>query len=310
MLIKKHGPERKGREEYSMKLYAGVDGGGTKTTLLCQSVEGQVVCQREFGPLNITSIGSAAFRKHLREILDVVAKTGECEAFCIGSAGCSSSQLRAEVSSLMADAGIEKWKLTGDHEIALAGALGGRDGIALIAGTGSVCIGKKQGHTVSVGGWGHLIGDEGSGYALGRECFSAVARKIDGYGENTFLVKLLEERLALCGRNEIISYVYGGDKSRVAAAAPLVLQAAAQGDSVATEIVEKNADALVRIVSAVYQKLAFEEAELVPLGGLLVNSTVLKQVMIKKLRLALPRITIGACEKTPAEGALLIASRL
>lgn len=292
-----------------MKLYVGIDGGGTGTTLLCRGVDGGFVCRRKYGPFNITSIGAAQFRKLLREIMGDISNLGSCEAICIGSAGYSSMQLRDEVSTVMEESGIRKWELVSDSRIALEGALEGRDGIALIAGTGSVCIGKRQEQILSLGGWGHIIGDEGSGYALGRECFSHVALAIDGRAPDSLLVSLLKERLKLADRKELISYVYGGDKKRVAAAAPLVLEAAVRGDLPARKIVERNVQSLLDLISAVKNQLGFEETDLALLGGLLTNPTLMRRLLTDRISELYPEITIAQNGKEPAEGAIMLAAK-
>ncbi len=112
-------------------------------------------------------------------------------------------------------------------------------GIALIAGTGSICFGKNgAGEYARSGGWGHLIGDEGSGYALGRDALAAVARAWDGWGEKTLLSQLLAEQMELDDQKKIISYTYGGDKGRIAALAPFGgAGGGGQGDAVALEII-------------------------------------------------------------------------
>ena len=79
-----------------MKIYAGVDGGGTKTTLLCRSIDGNKSFCREFGPFNITSIGVENFRVLIKNITDTIAELGECEALCIGATGYSSQLLQDE----------------------------------------------------------------------------------------------------------------------------------------------------------------------------------------------------------------------
>ena len=149
-----------------MRLAAGIDGGGTRTTLECRSPEGAVLCRESFGPFNLNSIGEERFAALWAEIIGFLNAQGTCSALCAGAAGISNPRVRALTAQAMERAGIVRWKLVGDHETALYGALSGQPGCALIAGTGSICCGRNaRGEFVRAGGWGHLIDDGGSGYA-------------------------------------------------------------------------------------------------------------------------------------------------
>lgn len=291
-----------------MKFVAGIDGGGTKTKVVCWNLSGERLCEESFGPFNLNSIGKEAFASLLEEITNFLQNQGACAALCIGAAGCSSPLMQEQVSAAMVSAGIARWKLVGDHEIALWGALEGRPGFALIAGTGSICLGcGRDGKMVRAGGWGHLIGDEGSGYAIGRDALTAVAHRMDGWDEPTDLVRRVREELHLSTRQEIVSYVYGGDKSGIAAVALLVEQAAADGDLVAIKILENNAAALEQLVKVVSGRLQMPQGELALLGGLLEHDTGLRRCFIARLGRQLPNIICTGASKTPHEGAALMA---
>lgn len=294
-----------------MKFVAGIDGGGTKTTLVCRALDGRQVQTKVFGPFNLNGIGEAAFTQQLDEITAFLNSLGECCALCIGAAGYSTRRMQSLATAAMEKAGITNWKLVGDHEIALCGALEGKPGCALIAGTGSICLGLgSDGATVRAGGWGHLIGDEGSGYALGRDSLAAVARNLDGYGKDTVLARMISEKLDLTTRQEIISYVYSGDKSRIAAIAPLAEEAAASGDAVAISILQQNAAALTELVSAVAKQLQLTQCELAMLGGLLEHDTILRRFFIQELGRLLPGITCIAPKHPASVGAVMMAQAM
>lgn len=294
-----------------MKFAAGIDGGGTRTTVRCESLDGGLLAMRTFGPFNINSIGKANLASLLGEIAVFLKGIGTCEALCIGAAGYSNPELKCLVETAMAHAGITRWKLVGDHEIALRGALGDRPGCILVAGTGSVCCGLgSSGSIVRVGGWGHLIGDEGSGYALGREAITAVVQQIDGYGENTVLKEFLDKRLGLSSREDIIRYVYGGDKHRVAAIAPLVEDAAAQEDAKAMQILHDQAERLAWMVRAVVQQTGLKEGELALMGGGLEQGILYRREAVAAIEKSLPGICCIAPRQTAAEGAVRMAEEL
>lgn len=291
-----------------MKFAAGIDGGGTKTTLVCWTLDGALLQTKVFGPFNLNSIGAEAFTRLMDEITAFLNTLGECCALCIGAAGYSRQNMRSLVAGAMERAGIPNWHLVGDHVIALWGALEGKPGCVLIAGTGSICLGRSSdGNTARAGGWGHLIGDEGSGYALGRDALAAVARSLDGNGEDTILTRLISEKMHLTTREEIISYVYGGDKSQVADIAPLVEEAAASGDKAANSILRKNAAALAELVSAVAKTLALTQGELAMLGGLLEHETILRCLFIEEVGRLLPGMTCITPRHPASVGAVMMA---
>ena len=294
-----------------MKFFAGIDGGGTKTRVCCCGLDGIEIAARTFGAFNINSIGLEKFRTLLSDITAFLRDVGECAAVCIGSAGISNEAMADAVSEAMKEAGIGNWKLVGDNVIALAGALDGGAGIILIAGTGSICFGRgRNGEEARSGGWGHLIGDEGSAYALGRDALSAVARAMDGYGEHTMLTALLASELGLNTRPGIISYTYGGDKSTVAALSRLVETAAAAGDEVALNIISDNAEKMAELVGAVAGKLDLGRTEVAMLGGMLENDTFLRACFIEVMERRLPDITCISPKKDACAGAVMMAKEM
>ena len=186
----------------------------------------------------------------------------------------------------------------------------GKEGIALVSGTGSVCFGRTaDGRTAMSGGWGHLIGDAGSGYAIGRDALSAVARMYDGYGEPTILKDLLARELKLDTAEEIVSYVYSNYKSAVAALSPIVDKAYSMGDAVATQIIRSNAEALVQLVKAVASRLDFNSCNVALLGGLLENETALKAEFVELLHSSTNLHCVSPLHPA-AEGAVLEALSL
>ena len=137
-----------------MKIVAGIDGGGTKTKVICQDLQGQTIAEEKFGAFNLNSIGEEGFTALMKQICEFLQNKGECVSLCIGAAGVSNPQMRGLVEQAMNQAGIEKWELVGDHEIALWGALEGNPGVSLVAGTGSICCGRNaEGDSIRAGGW-------------------------------------------------------------------------------------------------------------------------------------------------------------
>ena len=291
-----------------MRLAAGIDGGGTRTRVECRRMDGSVLCRETFGPFNLNSIGEERFTALWREIAGFLKNKGECAALCAGAAGVSNPRVHALTAQAMERAGIGSWRLVGDHEIALHGALSGRPGCALIAGTGSICCGRNAaGVFVRTGGWGHLIDDGGSGYALGRDALAAVMRQWDGRGGETLLSQLAASQLGVRTPQEMVSYVYGGDKSRVAAAAPLVERAAREGDRVALAIYARGGAELGALVAATAARLGMESGEVALLGGLLQRDQYLRKAFMEDLSGRTPGIRCVEPQQDAAAGAALMA---
>jgi len=294
-----------------MEFIAGIDGGGTKTTLICSSLQGEILAEKKFGPFNLNSIGEEGFAALMAEICTFLQKMGQCRALCIGAAGSSNTRMKALIEEAAGKTDIAAWQLVGDHEIALCGALEGEPGICLIGGTGSVCFGRNgKGETARAGGWGHLIGDEGSGYAIGRDALRAVACQWDGRGEATSLTEAVAEDFGIDMPRKMIEYVYGKDKSNVAAVSRIVEREAALGDRVAKEILAKQAHLLAELAAAVAKRLNMEAGEAALLGGLLENDTIFRRLLRQAVGEKCPGFTCVAPRQNAALGALIMAGKL
>ncbi len=257
-----------------MLFTAGIDGGGTKTALLCQTLDGQTLLAKTYGAFNLNAIGEANFRALLQEITADLRKLGTCCSLCIGAAGVSNQRMRELVMEELSAEEIGCWDLVGDHWIALQGALEGQPGICLISGTRSICCAMgTDGPQIRLGGWGHLMGDEGSAYRIGRDGLEAVAGYMDGIRPRTILSELLNRELGLKSRTDLIAYVYRDGKSHIAALAPLVEQAAKQDDSVANRILSDNASALADLVIGAADQAGLTCAPVALMGRMLEHNT-------------------------------------
>ena len=288
----------------------GIDGGGTRTTAICCNLQGNEISRRIFGPFNLNSIGEQAFEKLLNDIILFLKDVGTCRGLCIGAAGVNNLRMAQMVEKVFSGTGIP-YRLLGDQEIAHTGALDGREGIILIAGTGSVCFGKNSaGKSAMAGGWGHLLGDEGSGYGLGLDALAAVARQIDGYGRPTVLTDMIAEEFGLDSPEKIVSYVYSKDKSAVAGISHLLDRACIENDRVAVEIIRHNAEGLADIVQAVSKRLEMPSCNVALLGGLLEHPTCLKAEFVHLLKETNPGLKCVAPLHSAVQGAVMEALKL
>lgn len=293
-----------------MKIVAGIDGGGTGTTLEVLGIDQRIITRKQFGAFNLNSIGRERFIQVLRELFEVIMNIGDCLVICIGAAGISNEAVIHLIQEVAEGTGLHaKLMLKGDHEIALYGAMSGNPGSILIAGTGSICTGiDREGKVARAGGWGHLIDDVGSAYALGRDALSAVVCAQDGRREATLLTQLIMEYWSVTNLKQLVAKVYETkDKSNIASLSVLVEQAGQRKDPVALSILQKNARELTDLVLAVYQQLNIELLPLSMLGGLLVNDTLLRKELLSCLKEKCPMIQIKKPDMDAAAGAALWA---
>lgn len=265
---------------------AGIDGGGTHTRLEIRDEGNRLIRREEFGPFNLNSIGETAFRSLLREVFAACGSMEDCARICFGAAGISNPQVREILAEELENAGfLGKWKLCGDQEIALRGAMD-EPGVAVIAGTGSICFGKNAaGETARSGGYGHLIDDGGSGYALGRDVLSGAVRQFDGRSRGTALLDAVYEKLGGSTPSDIISFVYSPetDKSAIAKFSHIALARAAEGDEEALEILNRGASELAALVGAVQEKLGLQGCPIALLGGLISEDNPYRRVVVDAL---------------------------
>ena len=195
-----------------------------------------------------------------------------------------------------------------DGRIALEGAFNGGPGVVAVAGTGSVVMGKApDGTTMSIGGWGRVIGDEGSGYFIGLEALKAVSREIDGRGESGRLRISLSSRFGLETRERIIAAVYR-EKFDIPSVAPAVLDAAENGDRAALGILDLAAREFSPQVVAAVDRLGLEGGTgIVMIGGLIDHDTIYARMLAEEIRKSSPAVNFRAPLNGPAHGALLLA---
>ncbi|HOR28764.1 MAG TPA: BadF/BadG/BcrA/BcrD ATPase family protein [Candidatus Sumerlaeota bacterium] len=198
-----------------------------------------------------------------------------------------------------------------DALTALRAGAGKLEGLVLLAGTGSFCLGiARGGRRARAGGWGHVLGDEGSGWWIGREALAALCRMADGREAPTALLPALLSRLDLKDASELIPWLAARDaaaqKRGIAALAPAVLAAARTGDAAAERIVVDAAGRLAALVRAVANALAGEFDPPVPVicsGGLFKDEAFLARVAGH----CGPGFACRAATAPAADGALALA---
>jgi N-acetylglucosamine kinase-like BadF-type ATPase len=294
----------------------GIDAGGTKTVCLLADEEGRVRASARGPGANLQAIGELEVEKVLHEVMDsaLAGETRPPAAICLGMAGVDRPHDNAIIRGIMRRIGLKAPVLVVNDALAALVAGAGDDGagIVLIAGTGSICYGRNgAGRAARSGGWGYLLGDEGSGWWIGREALTAVMRAGDGRGPETRLASRVLGHFGFDDTSELIHEVYHRDTRRraVAGLAGLVQQAADEGDVVARRILEAAAGELALAVRSVATRLDVRGLQfpLVLAGSLFkVLPTLLADV---RLRLAevTPRCEARVLDVEPAMGAVRLA---
>lgn len=241
---------------------AGIDGGGTRTSLALADGSGHELLRRTAtaGLIDPTDPRSTA-NKLVRLIRRAAADAGirlPLTSACAGLAGAGTAAVRRLVRSALLEESIaDRVSILGDGEIAFEGAFGRRRGILLVAGTGSGAYGRADtGRIERCGGWGTRLGDEGSGYAVAREGLRSALHAADGRGPATALLGELLGAVGAAAAPELTEWAESVDKGRIAALAPRVVALAENGDDVADRIIDAAADDLMRHVHALVERLA------------------------------------------------------
>lgn len=295
----------------------GIDGGGTKSRLYVADLSGAKLGEAIGGPTNLHAIGEAAVTESLRSLIGSATEEAgrrieNCAALCLASAGADRPDDRAALEQIVAACGIRGViTVTNDAEPVLAAGSGGREGVAVISGTGSLAYGRRaSGLMARAGGWGHLIGDEGSGYAIGAKGIAAAVRAYDGREAPTLLMPRLMEHLGLSRMERIVPYVYqSAGKKEIAALAAVVHQAYLEGDEASARILKEAAEELALMAGAVIEALSFGEEPLTVVcsGSVFANMNYIYATFTELLQRSYPLAKAVLKGTDAAYGAALLA---
>lgn len=247
-----------------MKTILAVDAGGTKTHAALLDEQNHILSTADTGAGNPTLDYRSAVENIAGAITDCMPTEKTC-AVVIGAAGAGScgEALRAD---LQARFPMPIW-VTTDGILATYGALEDRDGLLLISGTGSLIQGKKQGVLSRMGGWGHLLGEYGSGAAIGYRLLTILAESIDLDKPVPALQDAVFAALGVSDRYAMTAYVYSHPKSDIARLAPVADRLAKEGDVNAKAVLMTEAHTLAGHTANLYQKLGFTTEEIHVTGG-------------------------------------------
>ncbi len=293
----------------------GIDAGGTKTVAFLADADGRIIADGRAGGANLQTEGELQVEKVLHDVIEQVTRGRNITpaAVCLGMAGVDREADGRTIREIVRRLGYRSNTLiVNDALIALVAGAGASPGLVVISGTGSIAFGvSHRGLAARAGGWGPTLGDEGSGYWIGRRALEAVTRDADGRGPRTELTQLVLDHFQLPRPQSLVSEIYHQPQGRraIAALAPLVDGARADGDLVAAEIMIEAADELATAAASVISRLEMrgEQFPILLAGGILKRSEWLAAEVERRMAEVAPRSEVRLLTHEPALGAVRLA---
>jgi N-acetylglucosamine kinase-like BadF-type ATPase len=293
----------------------GIDAGGTKTVCQLADEHGTVISESRSTGANLQAVGELQVEKVLHHIMESAIGDRDIapSAICLGIAGVDRPADADVVRAIMKRIGYKaRILVVNDALVALEAGAPGQPGVVIISGTGSISYGRNAaGAAARSGGWGYVLGDEGSGYWIGRAALRAVLRAEDQRGPATALTPLLLRHLAVDRPQGLIHEVYHATlkPSAIGALAQFVHQAFAAGDEVAIGILRAAADELESSAISVARRLHLvgQPFAFILSGGIFKAVPWLNDELSRRLPVVSPGSTVRLLDREPASGAVRLA---
>ena len=242
-----------------MSYFVGLDSGGTKTECWLGNEE-RILAQAVCGTVKLTRVSRKIATERMHGLLaEVSAKAGvplsEVTRTCVGVAGYSIAEVREWAWRVVSERVAGEVLVCGDDEIALDAAFRGGPGILVIGGTGAVVIGRTSlGAKMMAGGWGPGIGDEGSGFWIGREAIREAFRQHDRGGD-TELLEAIRAAWGAKDLGDLVGFANARPGPDFASLAPVVAACAAEGNELARGVLQRAGIELAEQVGVVWKKM-------------------------------------------------------
>lgn len=293
----------------------GIDAGGTKTVCFLADGEGTVLARSRRGGANLQAIGELEVEKVLHEVMDEAMGGRDVSpaVICLGIAGVDRADDSAVVHGIMKRIGLKARVLVvNDALVALEAGAPSQPGVVVISGTGSIAYGRNaRGEAARAGGWGYVLGDEGSGYWIGRAAVRAVLREGDRRGPATALTGMLLDHFGVGQPQGLIHEVYHNSlkPAAIGALAKSVQRAFSEGDPVAIGILREAANELEGSALSVARRLGMigDSFQFVLSGGIFRAVPWLEEELSRRLPVASPHSRVSLLDREPAAGAVTLA---
>jgi N-acetylmuramic acid 6-phosphate etherase len=306
------------RDMHARNLYLGIEGGGTRSTLVLADERGNAVAELQGGPANVKLLGDRQLLWLLRSFATRLPKVdGSLAAIAIGLAGARSDSDKDRIRR----AAARVWPqvpciATNDLETALAAAPASAKASArvlILSGTGSCCFGRaNDGREARVGGRGHVIGDRGSACDIGQRALKGLMAEYDHTNRWPKLGGLILQSLLLNDPEDLIPWSMEVGKTEIASLALSVFTAAKQRDPLAIKLLRDAANALAEDGNACAERLCKrgEIVEFVFNGGVLLKNTGFARDVARRLRAKWPKCLITHVKRSSSWGAVELAKSL
>jgi glucosamine kinase len=302
-----------------MAFYLALDAGGTKTQCWVAD-ETRVLAKATTGTVKLMNVGEPMATDRLKALIaDVLRQAGvdaqNVKRTAVGLAGIGSESVCSWAQHVLSSAVGGELLLLGDEEIALDAAFEDGPGILVIAGTGSNIAGRcADGRMVGAGGWGPVIGDEGSGYWIGLEAIRAGLRAKDR-GVDTCLLREIQNYWKLNDLGELVAYANAAERPAFGDLTHVVVRCAERDDALATSVLRRAGEELAESVSLVASKMAAlgcvssETKRVAFAGSVLGQIAAVRETFIERVHAAVPGSVVRDEAIEPLEGALWKARR-
>jgi glucosamine kinase len=291
-----------------MQVWLGIDAGGSRSVLLAVDKDFNIVFKDQGSSIHARMMKVEDQVAGVTRLIDNFSfqyPNTQILGFCIGIAGggreAEQKALRNALEVVYPKFPI---KVTSDAHVAHAEAFKNGDGILIITGTGSMVLGRKDEKWDRAGGYGFLIGDPAGGYRLGQESLFAICTALDG-GASTVMSDLIKNQFNINTREELISNVYD-NTVLPAQIAPILLEAAQEGDLIAQEIVKDNCKKLANQVAIASKALKYQVTPICVIGGLF-NNSYFRNTLKEYLNEAVKKVKWADGIEEPAMGACRLA---
>lgn len=300
-----------------MKYIIGVDGGGTKTKAVAYSLEDQELGQGHSGFGNLLLNFNLAVKNIISAIeqcqisLKESGRQGECLGIYLGIAGIEVSGYIEKLETLLKEKFHCKVQGFHDSELAHAAILKGEDGIITISGTGSVSYGSYKGKQARTGGWGHILGDEGSGYAIALAAFKRMTMEDDSGWDRSKLTQTIMNKLNVDTVNDIKGFIHTASKGEIAAFAPMVVELAQAAEINSVNILKQAGKELAMMTEKLYKKLGINESIKIGVkGSILSKVDIVRGEFISCLERDLDAVNILVEDISATKGACYLHRRI
>lgn len=295
-----------------MQYIIGIDGGGTKTEAVAYSLDGTELsnCITGFG--NMVAGRDEAVENiiaSLKGCTSMLKKDDLCGIY-LGIAGAEAGDNELLLKETIKGLFGTKIEVMNDGELALRAMLKGEDGILTVAGTGSIAFGINGEMRERCGGYGHILGDEGSGYKISVEAFKRITVEDDYNLPLSRLSKEILDELGLKGIHDLLGYVYSSSKKEIASIAPIVSRLAEDSEENAVRILKEQGRKLAETTFTVFKKLKFDDGcNIAVKGSVIQKARVLRKSYEDYLRSRIEDLAIFDEDVSSTKGAFYIYNK-